>query len=162
MRQLYKSVIEQLKAAMRQALNGRDPPCNLPPHWSHGDKMPDQVMNEHKQKWAKFYDGSWVKEWRVLNNFTYVPSREELLEVMDPWLHKFGYPVPRLQALRGGCSRYSCHQSRIHILYYTLPNACSNTHMCSSSNSAIVAALPSYVALQTALVLLVLLLCRDM
>ena len=60
MRQLYKSVIAKLREAMRRACNGREPECNVPPHFKHGDKMPEEVEEEHRRKWSKFYDGSWV------------------------------------------------------------------------------------------------------
>jgi ankyrin repeat protein len=103
MRQLYKSVIEHLTQAMRRALNGRDPVCSLPPHFRHGQMSADEVRAEHEEKWRKFYDGSWVREWRRLNGLeAYAPSRDELLDVMRSWLDRTGFPVPRLQALRGG------------------------------------------------------------
>jgi hypothetical protein len=110
MRQLYKSVIEKLKEAMRRACNGREPDCHIPAHWKHGDMMPDEVEEEHRRKWSQFYDGSWVREWRRNNGCTEedVPTREELEDVMAPWLREHGVPCPRLQALRGGggCRRY--------------------------------------------------------
>ena len=104
MRQLCASVLEKLHVAMQRALNGREPLISVPDHWRHGNKMPQEVLTAHRQKWARFYNGDWVREWRRVNGHEYEPTRDELMEVMQPWLQKYGYPVPRLQALRGGRS----------------------------------------------------------
>ena len=32
---------------------GREAESGIPPHWKHGEKMPDEVIAEHKRKWNR-------------------------------------------------------------------------------------------------------------
>jgi hypothetical protein len=46
--------------------------------------MPEEVLEEQQRKWQRFYDGSWVRDWRRLNGYETPPTRDELADVIDP------------------------------------------------------------------------------